>query len=714
VSYQRRRGFTATLVAALLPAALVLALSCGDEPSAPGRGCLPDPGGPGDGADPFGLQAEVLALGVTLTWAVPQEAESASLQILRSDDCPQCRCVMAHLPPGSASWIDSAVGNGRTYMYRIIALDPEGGVALESGVCEVRISEEPVWMLNDGDAYATDRSVPVRLLATTAVSMRVTVSASSAWVDEAPAAVDPTAGPRSTAAADPASAPWVPAAAFSHITLPEAQGEYFVSAQVRYGDGSVSQEWKGRVILDTAPPVIALTETHLDAGTRTVSMSAAGTHDDSDVCPVDSLTYEWCWGDGATDGPSPLYIRSHKYAGRGPWVITLTARDLAGWESHESRVVMFPGLPPAAPSGPRPADGSVDTPLNTTLAWAPCADPDGGAVMYDVYLGLTNPPPLVSPAQVGTAYDPGGLRFEKAYYWRIAAINEGGLTAEGPLWSFTTRDRPGAMVRIPAGETRLGQSGMANAPLHTVHVEGFRIEVYEVSNELYKDFIDAGGYDNEALWDPAGWEWRQRNSITLPLYWNEYDYHGGGTRGTGQFPVNGVSWWEADAYCRWAGKRLPTEAEWEKAARGCCAMWVSPGRCDDVEPPAYPWGEGITGSQANYSQSGDPWERGGRTTPVGFYDGTNHNGFQTMDSPSPYGLYDMAGNVWEWTSSSNAGYPYDPDDGREDPPAAANECCRVLRGGAWYDIAPVLRSAHRSSNLPGTRSFAFGFRCACD
>jgi formylglycine-generating enzyme required for sulfatase activity len=270
------------------------------------------------------------------------------------------------------------------------------------------------------------------------------------------------------------------------------------------------------------------------------------------------------------------------------------------------------------------------------------------------------------------------------------------------------------MVWIPPGNVRLGQAGIAD-PVNDFYIDGFYIDRYEVTNAKYKAFIDAGGYTTEAYWNPVGWAWRVANSITLPDSWNSNTYHGGGISGNEQFPANGMSWWEADAYCRWAGGRLPTEAEWEKAAKGGCETHGDSGQCDASDTPMYPWGEGITGAQANYNESGDPYDNwNGWTTPVGYYDGSNHEGYQTVDSPSPYGLYDVTGNVWEWCSTKYAAYPYIPDDGRENPPVVDSECCRVMRGGSSnnYLSLGLLRCAYRYPDSPATyRSWGLGFRC---
>ena len=272
------------------------------------------------------------------------------------------------------------------------------------------------------------------------------------------------------------------------------------------------------------------------------------------------------------------------------------------------------------------------------------------------------------------------------------------------------------MVRIPAGNVRLGQAVYVE-PVNDVYVEGFYIDRCEVSNADYKAFLDAGGYTTAAYWNPVGWAWRVANSITLPAYWNDPANHGGGIGGNEQFPVNGVSWWEADAYCRWAGGRLPTEAEWEKAAKGGCETHGDPGRCDASDTPSFPWGEYFFGPRINYWDSGDPYDNDGRTTPVGYYDGGNHGGYQTIDSPSPYGLYDVVGNVMEWCSTAWADYPYDPSDGRENPPMSDSACCRVRRGGSWgsrYGITsgPDLDCAYRLYADPDSRDLDTGFCCA--
>ena len=275
------------------------------------------------------------------------------------------------------------------------------------------------------------------------------------------------------------------------------------------------------------------------------------------------------------------------------------------------------------------------------------------------------------------------------------------------------------MLFIPAGKVRMGQAGISDAPISDAntdpYVAAFYMDAREVSNGEYKAFMNAGGYATEAYWNPVGWQWRVAGSITAPVLWTDPTYHGGGVSGNDAFPVVGVSWFEADAYARWIGKRLPTEAEWEKAAKGGCEIrgLTDPNTCDTADTLSYPWGHTITGNRANYSGSGDPYESSGRTTPVGYYDGSNHGGYQTQNSPSPYGCYDNAGSAWEWCSTKYAAYPYNASDGRENSPAISGECCRVLRGGSFSSSSgdSTLRCAYRYPVGPFNRYYYCGFRC---
>ncbi len=203
-----------------------------------------------------------------------------------------------------------------------------------------------------------------------------------------------------------------------------------------------------------------------------------------------------------------------------------------------------------------------------------------------------------------------------------------------------SRGVPEDMVLVPAGEFIMGAGGTEK-----VFLKAFYMDRYEVTNARYREFVAETGRKEPRDWIVYG-------------YSEEKKKH----------PVVFVSYDDARAYCEWAGKRLPTEAEWEKAARG-------------TDGRRYPWGDEFSGDRANTSLSGIVG-----TTPVGRYE----------TGKSPYGIYDMAGNVWEWTSSD------------------FDEKTKVVRGGSWGLTHRFAQTFFRVGYSPRTTINNLGFRCAKD
>ena len=249
--------------------------------------------------------------------------------------------------------------------------------------------------------------------------------------------------------------------------------------------------------------------------------------------------------------------------------------------------------------------------------------------------------------------------------------------APAPAASRTVNDGYGDYVFVPAGAFEMGDrkgDGLARErPAHRVDLSAFYISKYEITNRAWKKFRDDPGYDDPKFW-PDG---RIVPRDQVP-YWTQPNNHGGGTPDSDDYPVIGVNWDAATAYCAWlsarTGKhyRLPTEAEWEKAARG-------------TDGRRYPWGNDIDPSVANYVGA----QKFDTVQPVGFYE----------HGASPYGAFDMAGNVLEWCRDwyDRDYYAVSP---RKNPQGPATGAYRVVRGGSFFVEAMDLRTTARSAAWP--------------
>jgi formylglycine-generating enzyme required for sulfatase activity len=245
---------------------------------------------------------------------------------------------------------------------------------------------------------------------------------------------------------------------------------------------------------------------------------------------------------------------------------------------------------------------------------------------------------------------------------------------ESSILALAQQKAAPAMVSIPAGEFWMGRTVFFetdadgslsrerrdDTPAHKVYVDAFYMDTHEVTNEEYARFIAA---------NPNGKRW----------YWPG----GKVAKGEEQFPVHDVNWDEASAFCTWAGKRLPTEAEWERASRA------------GLDRQRFPWGNDDPAMLAHF---GYPWG----PVPVASF------------SPNAYGLYDMAGNVWEWVNDWY-GSDYYPIAPRKNPKGPETGTYKVIRGGGWADTdRQDLMNHYRNYTNPAARAFTVGFRCAKD
>ncbi|MGH7648091.1 MAG: ergothioneine biosynthesis protein EgtB, partial [Gemmatimonadaceae bacterium] len=258
----------------------------------------------------------------------------------------------------------------------------------------------------------------------------------------------------------------------------------------------------------------------------------------------------------------------------------------------------------------------------------------------------------------------------------------------------------GHMVRFPGGPVSIGTMDRSRAydnerPRHTVELAPFWIDAHPVTNGAYLAFMEDSGYDTRAVWSDAGWQWLRDAQVGAPKYWQQ-GADGWTTRSMDLTervdpakPVCHVCYYEADAFARWAGKRLPTEFEWEAAA-----SWdASAGRA-----LLYPWGDDpVTSDLANVDQLSFG------TTRIGAY----------PRNVSPIGCHGMIGDVWEWTSSDFAGYPgFVSYPYREYSEAFFGDEYKVLRGGSWATRPGAIRNTFRNWDYPIRRQIFSGFRCA--
>jgi iron(II)-dependent oxidoreductase len=243
----------------------------------------------------------------------------------------------------------------------------------------------------------------------------------------------------------------------------------------------------------------------------------------------------------------------------------------------------------------------------------------------------------------------------------------------------------GVVVPGFAGHVLVDGSEPSNCAAHPVALEAYYLDRYCVTNAQFQEFVNDGGYQDEALWNPEIWpavpDLVDSTGCPGPRYWAEGTYR----LGEEDLPVVGVNWYEACAFARWAGKRLPTSAEWEKAAS--CPVQIAPGT---VVQRKYPWGESMDRARANVWGS-EP----GRVVAVHAFGGGACAG----------GIYQLIGNVWEWTA--------DDFHGRGQPRLILPTPMKAIRGGAFDTYCDNQATCqYESGDTPMSRKHNIGFRCA--
>lgn len=271
-------------------------------------------------------------------------------------------------------------------------------------------------------------------------------------------------------------------------------------------------------------------------------------------------------------------------------------------------------------------------------------------------------------------------------------------------------DRYPGMVYVPAGHVEMGSSEAEIAramemfksaentepirnwfddetPKHRVWVGAYYLDKHEVTNREFMKFVRAGGYKKKIFWSDEGRNWLHNKQVTTPECFDDTRFN------DPDHPIVCINWYEASAYAKWAGKRLPTEAEWERAARG-----------DDNR--SFPWGNDISpknGHRLNYHPGGETQDKDGYrfTAPVASY----------PNGVSPFGILQMAGNVWEWCEDWY-GENYYAKSQKKNPTGPRKGKEKIVRGGSWLNSIVSIRTTYRSYVDPKLRYSHIGLRCA--
>jgi len=293
------------------------------------------------------------------------------------------------------------------------------------------------------------------------------------------------------------------------------------------------------------------------------------------------------------------------------------------------------------------------------------------------------------PTYISTSASPRVIVFPETPTFKVSTQIPS-LTLDPEPNSQTSNIDGMMQVYVPAGKFLMGASpddsmaGKDEKPQHTVYLDDYFIDLTEVTNEMFAFFIEKTGYVTTAERDGWSWDYDGTNwQKTRGADWRHPKGPNSDFQGRLKFPVVRVSWDDALEYCKWAGRRLPTEAEWEKAARG-------------TNGALYPWGSASpTSHLLNFNQNV------GDAVSVGLY----------PDGASPYGALDMAGNVWEWIADwyDESYYSHSSDD---NPGGPSTGLGRGMRGGSWIWGARQNRGSWREWGYQDNSYWSTGFRCA--
>lgn len=454
--------------------------------------------------------------------------------------------------------------------------------------------------------------------------------------------------------------------------------------QARYPDNSVSSVAFDQIILDSTAPV-ARFDVKPDSG---IAGETTFFFDASQSSHNFDMFLRWDWEDDGvfdTDWSVSKQAMNQYRLGGGRKTVRLEVKDSGGWHvSVTQDIHVF--------SRPYPdfryEQDSLD-PMKITFDASPSGDyEDGNELLYrwDFDADSVWDTGWSSSKSIDKYFEP----FSERLVF-LEAKDKDGLTN---TFQQKILNNYQEMIYIPAGSFFMGHGDFAldERPVHEIYLDEYWIDKYPVTNQEYAGFLNEY-LDKYPEKDMEISTFINLSSVDSKIFREAGKY--AVSYGYENHPVVNVTWRGADAFCRFYEKRLPTEAEWEKAARG-------------TDQRLYAWGDSVDSSRANYWDSGDPFDND--TTPVGYYNGQNYSGFQTTDSPSFFGVHDMGGNVREWVSDWYLWnfYTLSPT---TNPKGPMNGAKKVVRGGGYLFHLEHLRASARYSMSPDRSSSFIGFRC---
>jgi len=391
-----------------------LPLACDhDQPAGPVAG-EPLDNLPQISAALLALSADVEGAGVHLRWIWSDRNPYPAMEIERRVEGRDQHAVVAgpfRYPV--SDWVDGDVVTGGTYAYRVRCLDAQQVAVAVAPWDTVMIGDEPIFTVNGGAPVTGAVPVPADLLATTAAAMRI------AW------------GP------DAAPEPWQPVRR-SLLLVPPGSGSYTVICQVRYADSTTSAPLPASFVLDLDDPLASFVIEVLP-DTRRVLVDASPSGDQDNLCPPEALSFTWAWGDGEESARGAQTSAVHTYVEPGRRQITLTVTDWAGHTAQVSREADLPNRAPNMAQLLAPEDGASDVSRLPLFQWSGCTDPERDAVTYNLYLGTTDPLPVVATGFMAASWCPTApLAAQTDYRWQVVAIDAWGDQTPSAAAGFQT------------------------------------------------------------------------------------------------------------------------------------------------------------------------------------------------------------------------------------------------------------------------------------